>query len=338
MSYSRQVSKQIAIHYSKTVSYPASQSGGSITVSGTAYETVIVNVEVDTNPYDASVQRCSNHVLGLTGAVAATETAQVASIRDKAKKIGHTIVSGFFKTVRSEISQQVAELESSIEASLIHLTELQKRCLDKQRQMTADYHRISSRYGKIFEDLNQELENRIFEIDKPVFQFQRSASGVSSRTFDGAGAAMVEASEVAAARTKLEASRLKWGAWETLDTVEKYLGTSKDVADVMDRSSIVATEDIETVVPALFFEGTVDGGINRQTFTPEPVKEMNNDPKLQSALAAQRYPKVKPAEEGMLYRYFTEEMANKIDQTTPHGRRVAEKMKEMFSLENTNKN
>ena len=44
MSYSRSFSKTIAIHYSGSVSYPASQSGGSVSYSGTAYEDVVVNI------------------------------------------------------------------------------------------------------------------------------------------------------------------------------------------------------------------------------------------------------------------------------------------------------
>ena len=55
MSYSRNYSTTIAVHYSGSVSYPASEHGGSVSYSGTAYETVNVEVRVDTDPFDASV-------------------------------------------------------------------------------------------------------------------------------------------------------------------------------------------------------------------------------------------------------------------------------------------
>ena len=83
MSYSRSFSKTIAIHYSGSVSYPASQSGGSVSYSGTAYEDVVVNINVDTDAFDSSVRHCNNSVGALTGAVVATEGAQVASIRQQ---------------------------------------------------------------------------------------------------------------------------------------------------------------------------------------------------------------------------------------------------------------
>ena len=188
MSYSRSFSKTIAIHYSGSVSYPASQSGGSVSYSGTAYEDVVVNINVDTDAFDSSVRHCNNSVGALTGAVVATEGAQVASIRQNAIKIGQTIVDGFFSTVRSEISQQITELKNRIDADLIHLNELAKRCVDKQRQMESDYNRISGRYLKIFSDLDNELDNRIHEIDRPVFEFRQRTG--RSRAAGGAACKM----------------------------------------------------------------------------------------------------------------------------------------------------
>ena len=58
MSYSRRYHTQIAVHYSGTVSYPASQSGGTTSYSGTAYEDVTIDVDVDTTRFDAEVSHC----------------------------------------------------------------------------------------------------------------------------------------------------------------------------------------------------------------------------------------------------------------------------------------
>ena len=166
MSYRRSFHKTIVVHYSGSVSYsyPASQNGGSGTAhySGTAYEDVQVNIDVETTPFDNSVAHCNNSVNVLTGAVVATEAAQVASIDSNAKKIGSTIVEGFFKTIRSEISQQISELSSRLDATLMHLHKMAKRCVEKQKQMESDYNGVSNRYMKIFDDLNNELANRIY--------------------------------------------------------------------------------------------------------------------------------------------------------------------------------
>ena len=177
MSYSRQYTKRIAVPYSgyttETVSYPASQSGGSKTVrvyyEGTAYEDVQVDIKVDTDPFDEGVASCNKHVDVLTGSVVATETAQVASIKQKAKQIGDTVVNGFFNTVRFEISTQIVELQKRVEALLLDMNEKQKKLLALKAQMEKDYHRVSEQYGKIFGELNQELDNRVHALDQPVF-------------------------------------------------------------------------------------------------------------------------------------------------------------------------
>lgn len=181
MSYTRHFNKHIVKSYSGyvddvvSVSYPASQSGGTKNVHvhlpyhGEVHEDVQVNIRVDTDPFDKSVKRCNNHVDVLTGSVVATETAQIASIKAKAKQIGDTIVDGFFNTVRFEISTQIVELKKRVEALLLDMNEKQKKLLALKCQIEKDYRRTSERYYNIFNELNKELENRVNTLDQPVF-------------------------------------------------------------------------------------------------------------------------------------------------------------------------
>lgn len=101
MSYSRRFSRTVSVHYSGTVSYPASQTGGSVSYSGTAHELVEVDVHVDTGAFDASVAHCNNSVSGLTASVGAMNAAQCLAIRQNADKISKSIIDGFFSTVRT---------------------------------------------------------------------------------------------------------------------------------------------------------------------------------------------------------------------------------------------
>ena len=100
MSYSRRFTRRIAVPYSgsKSVSYPASEHGGTKTVyySGTAYEDVEVDVQVDTSPFDASVANCNDNVNGLTASVGAMNAAQCLAISENADKVSKTIIDGFF--------------------------------------------------------------------------------------------------------------------------------------------------------------------------------------------------------------------------------------------------
>lgn len=123
MSYTRNFTKKIDVHYSCDVDYPASEHGGTTTYHGIATEIVSIEVTVDTNPFDQSVISCNNMVNTLTSSVAATEAAQIVSINKNAEKVGNTIINGFFNTIRLEIDQQIVQLNNHIKSTLLHLRE-----------------------------------------------------------------------------------------------------------------------------------------------------------------------------------------------------------------------
>lgn len=271
MSYSRSFSKTIAIHYSGSVSYPASQSGGSVSYSGTAYEDVVVNINVDTDAFDSSVRHCNNSVGALTGAVVATEGAQVASIRQNAIKIGQTIVDGFFSTVRSEISQQITELKNRIDADLIHLNELAKRCVDKQRQMESDYNRISGRYLKIFSDLDNELDNRIHEIDRPVFEFRQRTGSSSYRALDSdlAGGTAVAGAENSRLEAQISASVAKKRAFDTIRKANHFLARQKQTDRILEDCIMEENATGDFCVPVCYMETSGEGGrTDKKVYSP----------------------------------------------------------------------
>ena len=185
MSYTRSYSERIIVsgHKSETVSYPPSQNGGSHTVT-VYYEEVVpvdVNIHVDTIPYDRSVNACNQDVQTLTGAVTAFQTAEIASKVVNSKKVATTVIDGFFGYIRSEISQQISELTQAVDAHLMHMRELAQSCMAKKKQLEGDYHRISGRYSKIFEDLNRELTNRVSELDRATFGFVNESNSHNSR-------------------------------------------------------------------------------------------------------------------------------------------------------------
>lgn len=173
MSYTKQYKKRIVTEYSGYAHGYVNVDDKNVEVrlpyEGEVYKDILVNIQVDTEPFDESIESCVNHVDALTGSVVATEAAQIASIHSKAKQIGNTVVEGFFSTVKFEISTQIVELKKRVEALLLDMNEKQKRLLDLKKQMEKDYRRTAENYTNIFTDLNQELENRVHALDQPVF-------------------------------------------------------------------------------------------------------------------------------------------------------------------------
>jgi hypothetical protein len=108
MSYSRNYHETITVSGSKSrsVSYPKSDSGGTMTVTVNYTENVPVDIRinVDTNPFDQSVGSANRHINMLTSSVIATEAAHIAAKVQTSEAISNTIVDGFFGLIKSEIN------------------------------------------------------------------------------------------------------------------------------------------------------------------------------------------------------------------------------------------
>lgn len=333
MSYTRTVSKPVTIHYSKTVSYPASQNGGSITVSGSATEMVNVNVHVNTDPFDNSVAQCNQQVNVLTGAVAATEVAQVKSVSENAKRVAGTIVSGFFKTIGSEISQQINELTNSVDSLALHLVELTKRCLEKQKQMGVDYQRICQRYLKIFDTLNHELKNRIYEIDRPVFGFRERADEYAQK---GAGTDMVSTivvtgSEEAKLQARLSSTNLKHLAADMLNHASDYLHRQRQVRSTI-AHHMFRGDATRYYVPMMMTERVGDDGVKSAfLYAPRQLANSLNNGPLRDAIARRQWEPMSDAEHERVARYFNTQVSNHFATPTPHDERVRQTMLQLFT-------
>ncbi len=248
------------VRYSGTVNYPPSQNGGSQSYSGEI--PVNIDIDVDTSAFDRSVDVCNNSIKGLTTAVIATEAAQVESKRVASDKIAKSIVKGFFDYVGAELSQKMKELSSKCESLFVALMGHKDNCLAKRSQMDDDYHRITRRYLKIFEDLDKETVSRIELLDKPTFQFVDESQKVIDRNADSQllGIAAVSSGENLALETILSCSHVKRQANELLSKANAYLsGTyrlASSVRDMLDEG----TGGSEVFLPVMYVESVSPKG------------------------------------------------------------------------------
>lgn len=334
MSYRRTYHQQIAIHYSGTVSYPASQNGGSTSYSGTAYEDVTVNIDVDTDPFDESVAGCNSNVNILTGAVVATEAAQIASIDHNAKKIGTTIIEGFFKTIHSEISQQIVELSQKIDAHLMHLRELAKSCSSKQKQMETDYNRLSTRYLKIFDDLNNELSNRVYELNKPAFTFKKESDVHANRTYgnDLVNTATVFGAEASSLQAKISASVTKRRALDTINQANIFLLKQKKLESTINQSMLNESISAKKYVPICFVETQSEHGqIDKKVYQPDFLPSINSNEVI-DGLKKQNWSSVAKEKRDYIQRYFNAEVNNAYPTSSQHSDRVKEMIVSIFDV------
>ena len=338
MSYRRSYRETIRIRYSGSVnySYPASQSGGSGSVdySGTVSEDVNVNIEVDTNPFDRSVSNCNGNVSLLTGAVVATQTAQVASINKNAQKVAGSIIKGFFDYIRSDISQQVMELSQRIDAQLLHLRELAKTCVAKQKQMETDYNRISSRYLKIFDDLNHELENRIFEIDKPVFVFKNKIDSHSSSISDNdlVSTVAVLGKESGELQAKMSASIAKKRALSTINQANVFLWKQKKLQSTINSSMMTENYSATRFSPVCFVETNGEKSqISKDVYQPDFLPEINQNKMIES-FKIQNWANTTKEQKENIQRYFNSELSTAYTSGNQHEERVRDMIVKIFDV------
>lgn len=338
MSYKRSYRERISVHYSGSVSYsyPASQNGGSGTAhySGTAYEDINVNIDVDTNPFDRSIANCNSNVNLLTGAVVATETAQLVSIDKNAKKVAGTIVKGFFDYIRSDISQQIMELSQRIDAQLLHLRELAKNCVAKQKQMETDYNRISSRYLKIFDDLNNELGNRIFELDKPAFVFKNNIDKHADRTSDNdlVSTVAIFGREGGDLQAKISASVAKKRALNAINQSSLFLWQQKKLQSTVNRSMLNENHSTTRFSPVCFIETNGEKNqIDKRMYQPDFLPKINQNEIFEN-FKAQNWINTSKEQKENIQRYFNSEVGNTYISANQHDERVKDMIVKIFDI------
>jgi hypothetical protein len=336
MSYRRSFTKTIAVHFSGTEYATVSTAEGSKTVpvpySGTVHEPVTVNVDVDTDPFDNSVRHCNGSVGTLTGSVVATETAQVQSIRRNSRKVGETIIQGFFSTVQSEISQQIMETSSRIEATLVHLREMAQRCVAKQKQMETDYGRLASRYCSIFEDLNKELENRIYELDRPTFKFKETSDKTANRGIgtDLASAVAISGAENGHLEAMLGVSITKKQAMNALGKANTFLVKQKTCERLLDSCSINESTDAVYYAPVCYIETKGESDvISNELYTSEFIGKQTNN-RLAEKMKDITFT-TDEFDQDMLKTHFSAEVADKYAYSDSHDERVRDYITKLFN-------
>ena len=331
MSYKRTFRRTIAVHYSGSKSYPASQHGGTVHYSGVEYEDVEFEVHVDTDLFDHEVNHCNQTVGILTGSIVATEAAQVASIHSNSRKVADTIISGFFKTVRSEVSQQIMELSTKIDATLLHLNQMAKRCKEKQLQMQNDYARITSRYTKVFDDLNKELENRIFELDRPAFMFKRSTDENASRLLDNdmVATAAITGMEQGSLEARLSSSLVKRRAVDSLSRANTFLIKQKRTENILNSSMMAESQECSYYLPVCYLETQDNGVIDRRAYKSDVLNSVN-DKALVESINNSGIKNELAEETTLLEEGFNREVSAAFDSNDTHSKRVMDYVTKLF--------
>lgn len=333
MSYKRTFNKTIEIHYSGTVSYPPSESGGTKSYSGTARENVQVTINVDTEPFDNSVKTCNNHVTALTAGVAATESAEIISIKENSLKIGNTVIEGFFNNIRLEVSSKIMELTKRVEALLMDVKEKSDRLTSIKGQMETDYQRLANRYGHLFSELNTELENRVTSLDMPVFDTTRMISSSQSRLLESdlVNVVAVAGTENTLLNAQIDAALTKHHAQEAILEANNFLFSKQSSERTIQKCTIDQSQEGMYYVPACCLIANNDSNVVDTRVFVSSVLPKSVEQQLTKLSAPKTWQQVPKSDFDTVARFFNEQVSQSYSETDTHSTRVREMMSKLFN-------
>jgi hypothetical protein len=269
MSYTRSYRQVVSGSRTVSVSYPASEGGGSRSVTVDIDIPVDISIAVDTRPFDRSVALFAGTVNALGGSVVATGAAQTQAIAQNSQRIATRILGGFFALIRSELAQQIADHRARCETLSLKLQEMMAACRARKSQMEEDFARTADRYTTLFRDFDRELAKRVRALDGPAFTLHTQAEELAGRAFgkETASLATVAASEGEQARTKVGLCSIRHNGLELLRRSGEYLASDRRLNQGL--RGILGPDECgsirEKCVPVLYAEMEDGAGAAQQT-------------------------------------------------------------------------
>lgn len=281
MSYTTKFTETISGSVSGSFSYPASQNGGSHSVTLHWSEPVNVVVRVEDDPFKSSVNSCRSQVDLMTASVAATEAAQIASKMESSRQVGVAITDGFNGLIQSEISQQMIEIEAMMPPKMQELRALSDRCVGLRQQMERDFARIGERYGRLFSDLDSELKRRILALDQKTFTLcQEVGIGSSNEALAAPVVGTVlSAGEQSGVANSLQSHRIRQRASGMVESARRHLVASRSLVRGMRRiqDNEPAEKPIPMLMPIAVIDAEVVSGKRQLEMMASPQSRLNEE-------------------------------------------------------------
>jgi len=216
------------------------------------------NYTVDTKPMADEMRSVSRHVNATTGAVVAMQTAVIIAEEKAADHVCNNVNKGFYSLIRSQISQKMAKLQSEVDSHLMQLVQQKNALLSIKNRMQKDYNMIANRYIKLFNGLNSNLKQRVFELDKPTIDFAvKEVDKVSNRTKYLTATIPIAQLESLAASQKIVASNVKYRGLNVIKSMRSFLfdmNTQKKITDQILINDGRYTETATVYIPIVICE------------------------------------------------------------------------------------
>lgn len=219
------------------------------------------NYTVDTHPMAEEISTVSRHVNLTTGAVVAMQTAVILAESEGADHVCTNVNRGFYSLIRSQISQKMAKYQSDVDSNLMQLVQQKNALLAIRTRMQRDYNMISARYVKLFNSLNSNLKQRVFELDKPVIDFAVKENDKSANRVKYLAASIpLSQSESILLSQRILLSGVKQKGVQVLSSMKNFLKEMIEQKQITDQILIADNkpENKSIAVPVILFQSCND--------------------------------------------------------------------------------
>lgn len=213
---------------------------------------------IDTKPMANEMRTVSKNIQGTTAAVVGMKVAVIKAEQDAADHVCSNVNKGFYTLIHSQISQKIAKLHSDVDSHIMKLNQLRKQLLAIKGRMERDYGMISQRYIKLFNGLNKNLEQRVFELDKPIMEFaMKDINTISNRKKNMTATVPVSQKESLSLSQKILTSNMKFQGMRVIDSMSRFLMDMKkqdELAQEILLDTSFSERDSSLMVPVIISE------------------------------------------------------------------------------------
>lgn len=217
---------------------------------------------VDTQPMAREIESVSHNIKGTTAAVVGMRAAVIAAEAEAADHVCNNVNRGFYALIHSQISQKIARLQSDVDSHLMKLNQCRKQLIGVKARMERDYGMIASRYTKLFNGINKNLEMRVYELDKPTFNFAiKDTNAMNNRTVQLTATIPVAQLEMLTASQRIIASNMKCRCHQVVSSINNFLTQMKEQDRLTERVLLPQTTEKDTtpiLVPIIISELNYD--------------------------------------------------------------------------------
>ena len=306
MSYTRSFQGQAHYDGYVRVSYPASEHGGTTTEYYSGSIPIQINVSVDTDRFDSSVNMTALSLASVATGVTGMKQKQCKAIEESGKLISKAAIDGFYTLIGSELSQQINENLNKINANMALMLEQSRSIENIHGRMNKDFNMIKSRYTKLFTELDNECQKRIYELDKSVFKLSQEINKkvIVDPYMNSSALAYAHMTEDAATHLKMAFARIRKMTKNVIDGFLKSSMNELAYEREVENFSFSQVHDKETFYMPFISVSTTEG--QEMYFTDnekgkiarEEISRMSADEK------ESLYEKPTQEEEDMIRKYF----------------------------------